>query len=402
MKLGYVIGLATLLLLGIALGYGLGSSFPTHTVEVTKLITSIKTDIKTFTLPTTVTITVVKTVSRTEFITFTSTTTSTSTITERKVIIPQGNQLVIAWMLSTCDKSEWSVLERFSRQIDIVSPDWYYLTEDLSVGKYDKRCAEDREFIEFLNSLGVKLMPMLVSANSELVRKLVTDPNAIDSLSAELVYLAKKYNYYGYNIDFEVSIPEYSTEFASFIDRLAKKLHSNGLILTVDVPAKRMEWPSSYTATYDYAKLGKTEVDAVIIMAYDFYEWVSGPKPVAPIWWVEDCVRYALQYIPPEKLILGIPNYGKTWSVDGTFRGWLLYPDWLALIEKSGKNYTIDKELMEKVLELNNEVAYFVDGEMGYYRAFIAVKYELKGIAVWRLDKGDPNAWSFYARALGK
>ena len=57
---------------------------------------------------------------------------------------------------------------------------------------------------------------------------------------------------------------------------------------------------------------------------------------------------------------------------------------------------------MEKVLELDNEVAYFVDGEMGYYRALLAVKYDLKGIAVWRLDKGDPDAWKYYADALGK
>ncbi|HDI02354.1 MAG TPA: hypothetical protein ENF93_01775 [Ignisphaera sp.] len=353
---------------------------------------------KTMAIPTTVTLT--------KFITTTSiaktTITKTLTTTERVVVIPQGKQQVIAWMLSTCDRDHWKILEKYAYAIDIVSPDWYYLNEMLGISKYEKRCAEDREFLEFMKKLGIKVMPMVVTANSEWVRKLVTDPSAIESFAIELINLAKKYGYIGFNIDFEVSIPENAADFANFIDIVAKRLHRYGLIVTVDVPAKRMEWPSRYTATYDYGLLGKTDVDAIMIMAYDFYEWSGRPKPVAPLWWVEDCIKYALQYIPKEKLILGIPNYGKVWYRGGSFKNWLLYPDWLKLLKESGKNYTVDKDLMEKVLELDNEVAYFVDGEMGYYRALLAVKYDLKGIAVWRLDKGDPDAWKYYADALGK
>lgn len=421
MRYGYALPLIVLVVVGFVSGYIIGGASQrvvttTVTLPVTKLrtvtsvatytlrgyVTRITTLVSTRTLTRTVTATLISTSLRTLAKTVTTTAVFTRVTTERVVVVPRGEQVVIAWMLNTCNRSDWEIIERYARVIDVVSPDWYYLTEELGVGRYDRRCAEDKEFIEFLKGLGIKLMPMLVTANSEWVRRLVTDPSAIDALAAELVTLAKRYGYYGYNIDFEVSIPENAADFASFIDRLAKRLHRYGLVLTVDVPAKRMEWPSRYTATYDYALLGKTEADAIIIMAYDFYEWSGRPKPVAPIWWVEDCVKYALRYIPREKLILGIPNYGKVWFSDGSFKGWLLYPDWLDLLRSSGRNYTVDREIMEKVLELDNEVAYFVDGEMGYYRALIAVKYGLKGIAVWRLDKGDPEAWGHYARALGK
>jgi len=422
----YSLAFVAILVVGAILGYELGSTLSVRTVTTTRTHTETTTSIETITTTETVksvspitvtetiteiipsiiptTVTVPTTVMTTVTTILTATPTGTATPRETTTTPPtqQERPLLIAWMLSTCSQSDWDIIQKHSKYIDIVSPDWYYLASDLSVGKYTSRCAEDQNFIAFVKGLGIKLMPMLVSANATRVRSLITNTTAIDSLADQLIALAKQYGYYGYNIDFEVSLPDYAAQFAQFIDRLAKRLHQHGLIITVDVPAKRVEWPSSYIRTYDYAALAQTEVDAIIIMAYDFYEWTGKPKPVAPLWWVEDCVKYALQFIPREKLVLGVPNYGKIWYKNGSFITWLLYPDWLNLLQRSGKNYTVDVDIMEKVLDLGDKAAYFVDGEMGYYRALIASKYGLKGVATWRLDLGDPEAWKYYAQALDK
>ena len=43
------------------------------------------------------------------------------------------------------------------------------------------------------------------------------------------------------------------------------------------------------------------------------YEWgyaLSAPMAVAPINKVEQVVRFAVSQVPPDKLFMGIPNYG--------------------------------------------------------------------------------------------
>ena len=48
------------------------------------------------------------------------------------------------------------------------------------------------------------------------------------------------------------------------------------------------------------------------------YEWgyaLSEPMAVAPINKVEQVVRFATSVIPPEKIFMGIPNYGYDWPL---------------------------------------------------------------------------------------
>jgi len=298
-----------------------------------------------------------------------------------------------AWIYSTKSSDVAQILSQFGGAvIDFASPDWYYLADDLTVGSFTSRGAEDSEFLKLARARGVFVAPMVVSSDATRVKRLITDPNAVGNFASRLVDLARRYGYVGFNIDFEVSLPAYKAEFATFVDEVAKKLHEAGLILTVAVPAKRAEYPSSYLQTYDYELLGKTSVDYVMIMAYDFYE-VAGPKPVAPLWWVEECVKYASMYIPREKLVLGVPNYGKLWDRSGKLLKWLLLPEYQSL-RSQGASFTLDLTTKELRAEIPEGVAYYVDGEMAYYRSKLALEYSLAGVAVWRLDLGDPTLWS--------
>jgi len=325
----------------------------------------------------------------------------TATPTTPATVVPTTTMLlpvhrkrpfIWAWIFSTRSSDVAQLLERYGGVVvDIVSPDWYYLAEDLSIGSFTTRGAEDREFLELARARGVMVAPMVVSSNADRVKRLITDPEAIERFANQLVDLARRYGYVGFNVDFEVSLPAYRVEFANFVDGVARRLHEANLILTVAVPAKRMEFASSYLQTYDYELLARTAVDYVMIMAYDFYE-VAGPKPVAPLWWVRECVEYALKFIPRERLVLGVPNYGKLWDRGGKLLKWLLLPEYQSMRSR-GASFTLDLTTRELKAEVPEGVAYYVDGEMAYYRAKLALEYSLAGVAVWRLDLGDPALW---------
>ncbi|MGC9009794.1 MAG: glycosyl hydrolase family 18 protein [Sulfolobales archaeon] len=318
---------------------------------------------------------------------------STKTL-EKTVTMSPRNLIIWAWIYSTNSSDVKEILSKYGGSvIDIVSPDWYYLTDDLGVGKFVSRGAEDPEFLKLVKDKNMLIIPMIVSSNASRVSRLISDLSAMERFSRILIDLASRNGYAGFNIDFEVSLPNQAKDFAYFLDYVAKRLHESKLILTVAIPAKRTEWPSSYTMTYDYELIGKSAVDYVMIMAYDYYE-SPGPKPVAPIWWVKDVIEYALKKIPREKLFLGVPNYGKIWSPEGRLVQWILYSDY-QLLRQRGYVFNLDQNDQELVAKIDSNVAYYVDGELAYLRAKLAQEYWLPGVAIWRLDNGDPSTWDY-------
>ncbi|NLC77587.1 MAG: copper amine oxidase, partial [Clostridia bacterium] len=146
--------------------------------------------------------------------------------------------------------------------------------------------------------------------------------------------------YRGINLDFEgLGYKEEGEElsatkkaFNSFAGLLAEQARQAGLKLTLTLHP-----PNSAYQGYDYKTLGEL-VDRIIVMAYDY-----GVKP-EPNSLVLQAVEQSLQYVPKEKLILGI-------SVPGENPG--------SLLSKVG----------------------------------IAKKYRLGGIALWRLGLLTGDMW---------
>ena len=64
----------------------------------------------------------------------------------------------------------------------------------------------------------------------------------------------------------------------------------------------------------DYRLLGEA-ANHVMLMTYEWGYSQGPPMAVAPINMVRRVVEYAVSEIPPEKIILGIPNYGYDWPL---------------------------------------------------------------------------------------
>ncbi|MBN1501592.1 MAG: hypothetical protein JW982_15650, partial [Spirochaetes bacterium] len=140
------------------------------------------------------------------------------------------------------------------------------------------------------------LMDLIFTPDSGYQKKLISD----------IVKFSKDYD--GVQIDFESIPKEMGSNYTKFLKKLKSNLDSKK-IFSVALQAKK----SSVKNAFDYASIGKI-ADKVLVMAYDQHWATSDAGPVAELAWCEDIVDYTIKEIDPDKVIMGIPLYGRAWE----------------------------------------------------------------------------------------
>ncbi|UJF34485.1 glycoside hydrolase family 18 protein [Paenibacillus hexagrammi] len=149
--------------------------------------------------------------------------------------------------------------------------------------------------------------------DSELVHLVLNNPAARSNLVDHIAELVLRKGYGGVNIDFELVRAVDRDLFSGFLRQLRDRLKPGGFALTIAVPPKTSE-DIPWMLGYDYGAIGSV-VDSMFIMAYDWHHSVSEAGPVAPLDQVKNTIQFALKYVPRQKIILGVPLYGYSWSI---------------------------------------------------------------------------------------
>jgi len=126
------------------------------------------------------------------------------------------------------------------------------------------------------------------------------------ALINDLLVAARPYD--GLQIDFE-NVPARDGEaFLSFLRELRAGLGNK--IFSIALSGRTRATSGD---VYDYARI-RPIVDRVFVMAYDEHWSTSEPGPIASMGWSQRVASYALETIGPEKLIMGLPFYGRSWG----------------------------------------------------------------------------------------
>ena len=142
-------------------------------------------------------------------------------------------------------------------------------------------------------------------------------------------------------------------------------------------------------------------VDEFRIMTYDYGWRGSTPRPIAPAYWVENVVEYAVDHVPQEKIFLGVPFYGGGWS-EGYFYNYT-YQTIDLILERYGVDFQYDpRQKTNKLYYISDKDtrAIPVPHEVWFENSVslepkldLVTKYDLGGIAIWRLGKEDVRNW---------
>ena len=204
-----------------------------------------------------------------------------------------------------------------SSQIDLLVPTWYQVDENgLVTG------APEPAVLAQAQSEKLPVMPIVVLFNKRSFHLLATSATAQAQMNAALIRECRLHGYTGFQFDLENVEWTDRDALSAMVKTTADALHTAGLQLSIATVPNAPGYPGTggfakwiYTdwrGAYDLAAIAKS-VDLVCLMTYDQNTRWTTPGPVAGWQWTVDNLNYALQFVPKEKLSLGIPLYGYHW-----------------------------------------------------------------------------------------
>lgn len=151
--------------------------------------------------------------------------------------------------------------------------------------------------------------------SGDIAHAVIADEEVKTKLIQNVMEYLDRRNYFGLNIDFEYVREEDRTLYTQFLLDFAAALRRVGYSLSVALAPKISQEQSGllYTA-HDYGAVGSI-ADKVIIMTYEWGYTYGEPMAVAPIDKVRQVLDYAVMEMPPEKILMGMANYGYSWTL---------------------------------------------------------------------------------------
>lgn len=172
--------------------------------------------------------------------------------------------------------------------------------------------------VRTLKSKRKKVVVTLKSFNNNNIEKLVLSDTAQKTFISNAIQMVNSKQLDGVNIDFEyigTPNPKVRESFTRFTTNLYVQLKKQvpNAQLTIDTYVHS----ASATRLFDVTALS-SQVDALVIMGYDFHTPSGSPGPVAPMEGELSLLGFMSTYlekVKPEKLILALPHYGYDWPL---------------------------------------------------------------------------------------
>lgn len=236
-----------------------------------------------------------------------------------------------------------------------------------------------------------------------IARAVLADAAARERSALAVARTVREEGFAGTNIDLENIPPDLRGAFTDYVRRIAGKLRAEGRLVTISAPAKLGdEATNNWTGAFDYPALAPL-VDLFVVMAYDEHLPGWEPGPIASPQWVRDVIRYAAGQVPPDKLLLGVPQYAYDW-IEGTTQGrGLSSPAALELARRQGVRVLRaagDETGFFRYTDAQGRprVVYVEDHRSLAQKLDLARQHGLRGVALWRLGLEDPESWDVIAR----
>ena len=251
------------------------------------------------------------------------------------------------------------------------------------------------DLVPLAHGYGTKVHLCVTSFDDSVTNAVLSSASRREAAASALQALVEDYGADGVNVDIEGLDASQRDNMTAFVAELAAAVGE------VYVATPAIDWSDAY----DYAALAAAS-DGLFIMGYD-YHWGGGdPGPIAPLrggspwsdhaldWTVAD---YRSTGVPDDKLVLGLPLYGRQWSTDssdvpgtstGSSTAFLMYS---ALEEATARGSLYDTVTSTPYILEDDSQLWFDDIASVRDRIAYGIDEGLQGVGFWALQyEGDP------------
>ena len=293
-------------------------------------------------------------------------------------------------------------------KMDILEKTLKYLTY-LSIFSYEVNAdgnldlINDEPLIQAARNQNVA--PIMVITNKEFssyVASQVLNNNDIQTkLLENIVYVLKTKKYYGLNIDFEYLYPRDREAYNKFLKRTVELLEPMGYpVFTAVAPKNTKDQKGILYEALDYKAHGEI-VDRVILMTYEWGYTYGPPLAVAPLNEVKKVLDYAVTVIPPDKILMGIPNYGYDWELPwmmGDAAKTISNTGAVTKASNTGSIIKFDEKAKSPYFNYYGEdgklhIVWFDDARSIESKLLLIDKYNLAGASYWSIGRFFPQNW---------
>ncbi len=322
-------------------------------------------------------------------------------------VAPGGrNKYVMAYFVAGSSAPSWA--STFPRSLDAVTPWAFQVTAqgDLVPAMSSTVLAET---VRQARAQGLKTYALVhnyhrlasghEAFDGALAHAVLADPQRRRRAAEQILAALQRWQLQGVHIDLENVWPSDRQNLALFMRELAARLRPRGYEVSMAVPAKTADNPrDAWSGAFDYKALAPA-VDHLVVMAYDENHARGGPGPVASIQWVERVVRFAVQQVPRHKLVLGVAGYGYDWPATGVAKA-VTYQQAVQRAQQEGVPIRWDAQAQVPYYRYDDRQVWFEDRRSFASKLELVERYDLAGIALWRLGQEDPGIWSLIAQRL--
>ncbi len=275
--------------------------------------------------------------------------------------------------------------------LNVISPTWFSLKSTDG----DIRSIATQDYVDKAHNMGLEVWALVDNFDKEVstfetLSKTSSRTNLIKNLMTQVL----KYGMDGINVDFEDVSYDAGEPFVQFLRELSIECRKEGVVLSVDNYV-----PRESTAHYNRKEQGIV-ADYVIIMGYDEH-WGGGgvAGSVASLGFVEDGIVQTLEDVPANKVVNALPFYTRVWKTNGdkvtsealdmvTAQNFIKNNGLsMAWNDAEGQNYgeiqkgdTLYQIWMEDKDSMEAKLA-------------VMKKYNIGGVAAWKLGYETPDIW---------
>lgn len=265
----------------------------------------------------------------------------------------------------------------------------------------------DEGLLDAARQFDVKPILVLTGSNesgnfdNHLISIVLNNPAVQRNLISNIGKVLRKKGYAGIDIDFENVLPQDKAAYVRFMQNLSQALHPEGFLISIDLsPKESRDQKGILYEGLDYGALAKS-VDDALLMTYEWGYSQSEPMAVAPINKVREVLNYAVTEIPPEKINLGMPNYGYEWPLpyieNVTQAHSIGNVEAIEIAVKNNAAIQFDQKSMTPYFQYTKEgksfEIWFEDVRSIYAKVSLVPEYKLKGLGYWNIMRYFRANW---------